>query len=100
MTQARFIGTCDRVRRTPQGEEFWQVMMADRVEISEGEFLASVIVSDMLDEGETFDDFTATAEGEGDPCRFFKTGETFHIQQAGPPVCLVVVHLSGDTVTL
>ena len=50
--------------------------------------MASVIVSDMLDEGETFDDFTATAEGEGDPCRFFKTempdGLTrFHIQQAG-----------------
>ena len=88
MTLARFIGTCDRVRRTDEGEADWHIMMAYRVEISEGEFLASVIVSDMLAEGETFDDFTATAEGEGDPCRFFKTempdGLTrFHIQQAG-----------------
>lgn len=78
-----FLGTCDRVRRTDEGEEFWQAMMADRVEISEADFLASVIVSDMLDEGETFDDFTTCAEMEGEPCRFFKTGEIFHIQQAG-----------------
>ena len=78
-----FLGTCDRVRRTDEGEADWHTMMAYRVEISEDEFLAAVIVSDMLDEGETFDDFTATAEGEGEPCRFFKTGEIFHIQQAG-----------------
>ena len=83
-----FLGTCDRVRRTDEGEEFWQAMMADRVEISEADFLAAVIVSDMLDEGETFDDFTTCAEMEGEPCRFFKTempdGLTrFHIQQAG-----------------
>jgi hypothetical protein len=78
-----FLGTCDRVRRTDEGEEFWQAMMADRVEISEAEFLNAVIISDMLDEGETFDDFTTVAEMEGEPCRFFKTGETFHIQQAG-----------------
>ena len=88
MTQARFIGTCDRVRSTDEGENLWQVMMTYRVEISQDEFEASVIVSDMLDEDETLEDFTAVAEGEGDPCRFFKTempdGVTcFHIQQAG-----------------
>ena len=70
-------------RRTAEGENFWQDMMTFRTEISQAEFEASVIVSDMLDEGETFDDFTETAEREGDPCRFFKTGCVFHIAQAG-----------------
>jgi len=83
-----FLGTCDRVRRTDEGEADWHTMMTHRVEISEADFLAAVIVSDMLDEGETFDDFTTCAEMEGEPCRFFKTempdGLTrFHIQQAG-----------------
>jgi len=88
MSRAKFIGTCDRVRRTDEGEADWHTMMAYRVEIQEDEFLSSVLVFDMLDDGETFQDFTDTAEGEGDPCRFFKTempdGMTrFHIQQAG-----------------
>jgi len=88
MSRAKFIGTCDRVRRTDEGEADWHTMMTYRVEIQEDEFLSSVLVFDMLDDGETFQDFTDTAEGEGDPCRFFKTempdGMTrFHIQQAG-----------------
>jgi hypothetical protein len=78
-----FLGTCDRVRRTSEGEAFWVSMMAERVEISEHLFLESVRVSEMLDEGETFKQFAETAEAEGDVCRFFQTGEVFHIQQSG-----------------
>ena len=88
MSQAQFLGTCDRVRRTDEGEADWHIMMAYRVEISQDEFLSSVAFTGVLDEGETFDEFTEIAEREGDPCRFFKTempdGLTrFHIQQAG-----------------
>tara|TARA_R110002096_G_scaffold356162_3_gene549419 strand:+ start:1608 stop:1874 length:267 start_codon:yes stop_codon:yes gene_type:complete len=79
----QFLGTCDRVRRTSEGEAFWVSMMAERVEISERLFLESVRVNGMLDDGETFQQFTDNAEAEGDACRFFQTGEVFHIQQCG-----------------
>ena len=72
---------CDRLRRTPEGEDFWQDMMNTKEGISEDEFLENVIIDDILDEGETWEDYKT---GLSDDIEFFKSenGATF-FQTAG-----------------
>jgi len=79
-----FKGACDRVRRTEDGERFWQKMMETRVEIKEKEFTKNVDVKDLLDEGETWKDYKNMAIGEGEPLRYYKSDDNvYHFQHAG-----------------
>jgi len=76
--------TCDRLRRTDSGEAFWQDMMDTRKKVSEREFLRNVKIKDVLDDGETWDEYRDDAGRQGDPIKFFKskTG-TYFFQTAG-----------------
>jgi len=76
----KFIGTCDRIRKTTKGEDFWQDMMANREAISEKDFLKNVDLSDMLDDGETWDDYKS---GLSDDIDFYKSGSEYFFQTAG-----------------
>ena len=61
MKRYKFVGSCDRVRRTPKGEEFWQNMYTKRRPIDEDKFLRLVKVSDLLDPDETWQQWLETA---------------------------------------
>ena len=79
-----YKGSCDRIRRTPEGEEYWQKMMDTRKEVSEDDFLDNVNVSEMLDDGESWSEFKTNAAQEGEPLRFYKSdGDIYHTQHAG-----------------
>jgi hypothetical protein len=66
-----FLGTCDRFRQTPEGEEQWQIMMQTKKPIPEKEFLKKVNVKDILDEGETWEEYKDVAKREGSPLEFY-----------------------------
>jgi len=53
----KFINTCDRFRRTPEGENSWQEMMRTKEEISELKFIKMCDVSAILDEDETWEEY-------------------------------------------
>jgi len=75
-----FKGVCDRVRKLPGGEEFWQKMMKHKEEISEDEFLEAVNPEDVLDPGETWEEYQS---GHTD-IKFFKSiDDTYFFQTAG-----------------
>jgi hypothetical protein len=79
-----FIGSCDRVRRTPEGEAFFQAMMATRWEIDADEFVQACAVAEMLDEGETLEEWCEYHADQGSPVRFFRSAcGTFHAQTEG-----------------
>ena len=75
-----FVGPCDRLRRTPGGEDKWQDMMATRREISEAEFLSKVDVSPVLDDGETWKEYREYA---GEDLAFFESKNEYFFQAAG-----------------
>ena len=75
-----FAGACDRLRRTPEGEKFWQDMMKNKQEISEAEFLKNVNIKDVLDEGETWEVYK---QGASDEIKFYKSNDTHFFQTAG-----------------
>lgn len=85
MTLCDFKGSCDRFRRTEQGEKVWQEMMKTRQEITEEEFLENVNVEDILDEDETWEQYKEVAEMEGDPVRMYKSEQEniYFFQHAG-----------------
>lgn len=76
MAGTKFMGACDRFRKTQQGEDRWQEMMRTCVEIHEIEFLEECDVRAVLDEDETWEEYMYGAEGQGDPIRFYKSNET------------------------
>lgn len=78
-----YCKSCDRFRRTEEGEKFWQEMMASRKEISEKSFLSRVDVSGLLDPGETWNDYIENARMQDD-VKFYesKNGAIF-LQTAG-----------------
>lgn len=78
----KFI-TCERLRQTSEGEEFWQEMMSNKKKISEKKFLKNVRISDVLDEDENWKDYKDIAKKEGDPIKFYKSGRTYFFQRAG-----------------
>lgn len=57
--KASYFGQCDRLRRKPGGEEAWQGMMRNKRKVSMSTFLRKVDVSDILEDGETVEDFVA-----------------------------------------
>jgi len=76
--------TCDRLRRTEEGEDFWQEMMRTRKKVSEREFLRKVDIDDVLDEGETWEEYAENASRQGDPIKFYKSKDgTYFFQTAG-----------------
>lgn len=85
MARTKFRGACDRFRKTQQGEDTWQEMMATCKEICESEFIGECDIRDILDEDETWEEYMYNAEGQGDPIRFYKSEETglYFFQTAG-----------------
>lgn len=53
INKAKFIGTCDRVRRSEEGEANWQQMMARRKLFKLDMMMDRVDFSGVLDDGET-----------------------------------------------
>jgi hypothetical protein len=68
-----FLGSCDHFRQTPEGEEQWQTMMQTKKPISEKDFLKKVDVHDVLDEGETWNEYKDNARREGSPLEFYES---------------------------
>jgi hypothetical protein len=77
--KTKFLGSCDRVRKTPEGEALWQQMMAGKQSISEGEFLEKADRYDILDKGELWDDYKATHTD----IQYFKSGGLYFFQTMG-----------------
>lgn len=76
--------SCDRLRRTEEGEDFWQEMMNTRKKVSEREFLRKVDISDVLDKDETWEEYSENASRQGDPIKFYKSKDgTYFFQTAG-----------------
>ena len=81
---SKFLGPCDRLRQTKEGEEFWQNMMANKEIINEDEFLDNVNIKDALDEGETWEEYKDVAEKQGDSVKLFKAPNgVYFFQTAG-----------------
>ena len=55
--QFHYIGQCDKLRKSPDGEHNWHNMMATAKPVSVREFLSQVDMSPLLDEGESVEDF-------------------------------------------
>ena len=75
-----FVGQCDRLRRTPGGEDKWQEMMKSRREISEEDFLQHVDPTPLLDEDETWEQWKESA---GEDLAFFESDYEYFVQVAG-----------------
>jgi hypothetical protein len=63
-----YIGQCDKIRRTGQGENLWQTLMENKKQISEQLFLEHAIVKDILDDSETWEEYKS---GCSDDLKFF-----------------------------
>ena len=75
----KYIGQCDRVRRTPEGEELWQNMMKNAKKISEKEFLKHADVKILLDDDETWEMFKSYHSD----LEFYKSNNLYFIQTCG-----------------
>ena len=79
-----FNGVCDRVRKTPEGEAFWQDMMKHKEEISEEEFLQNVDPSEILDDDETWEEYLRNAQRSDPDFKFYKSKDgVYFFQTAG-----------------
>lgn len=84
LKKCQFLGSCDRVRQNPNGEEFWQEMMKYREEISEKEFLKAVNIDNVLDKDERWEEYKENARMQGDPIKFYKSiNGVYFFQTAG-----------------
>lgn len=84
MQEAKYLGTCDKFRRTPQGEQFWQEMMRTKKEIAESTFRKVCDVMRLLDEDETWEGFKRYCAMQGDPIRYYKSENgAYFLQTAG-----------------
>lgn len=81
--KTEYIHSCDRVRKTPEGELFWQYMMTTSTSVSEEEFLANVNIDNLLEEGETWNDYKMVAVMEGIPLEFFSSEDGSYFFQQG-----------------
>jgi len=79
-TRAKFLGPCDRFRKTDENEKIWQDMMKNKKKISEKELLKNVSIEDILDE-ETWEDWKHN--NSDDEILFFKSGDYYFIQVKG-----------------
>ena len=56
----KYIGQCDRIRKTPEGDALWHKLIENEIRITKEEFLSNVDVRDILDEDDTIENFTGT----------------------------------------
>jgi len=61
-----YIGQCDVIRRSEEGESFWQTLMNQAEKISKEDFLSNINPDNILEDDETVDDFIAA-----DPDSYF-----------------------------
>ena len=78
-----YMGQCDKLRRTEQGERYWQEMMDHRTPISEEEFLAHVDPSPLLDEDETWAEWLENNRQQDPDLMFYRSGAAYFVQTAG-----------------
>lgn len=75
----QWLGTCINFRRkSDENEKTWQTIMKTKKKISEKEFLKNVDVEDILDIGETWEDWKEN--NSDDVINFYKSGEYYFIQ--------------------
>lgn len=79
-----YLGQCDRLRRTPKGENNWQLMMEQKVPISITQFQADCDLEPLLDPDDprdTLEEFICSDPDSGfyqsfwgsQPCMFLQT---------------------------
>ena len=78
-----YLGQCDKLRMVSEGEAFWQQMVKYPQKISKEKFLEHCNPAELLDEGETLDQWL-----QGDPeAGFYRNlvnGEVvYYIQHSG-----------------
>ncbi len=78
-----FLGSCDRLRRTEEGETFWQQMTSTSIPIPEKEFLSKVNIADLLDIDEAWENYKTVAAQEMSPIEFFKSDNAYFISRSG-----------------
>ena len=79
MINTEYCGTCDRIRKTEQGESFWQDMILSKVRITESQFLRCIDIKPVLDSGETWQEYKSSAED----IKFYVADNAFFFQTAG-----------------
>lgn len=80
----KYLGVCDRFRKTLEGENTWQEMMSTKKEITESEFRKVCNVNEVLDEGENWKEYKLTAIMQHDPIKFYKSSNgLYFFQTAG-----------------
>jgi len=77
---SEFLGTCDRIRKKPGGEEWWQDIMERKQEITKEDFLAAVDPQAVLDDGETFDEYLETQSMD----KFYRTDDFLFMADGYP----------------
>lgn len=83
MKKRGFLGSCDRIRQCIGGEEFFQKTMKNKKEITENYFLSKVNPRDVLDDDETWKQYSQTMKRQ-DKVRFYKSkDDIYFFQTAG-----------------
>lgn len=59
-----FLGVCDKIRRTPDGERFWQAMMGAARAVDPQDLLDRIDLSAVLDPDETADQWLDALQPE------------------------------------
>jgi predicted protein tyrosine phosphatase len=78
-TKSEFIGVCDNIRKTVEGEKLWQDVMKNKKKITEKEFLKNVNIEDVLDPDETWEQFKH--DHSDDVINFYKTIDNIYFFQ-------------------
>ena len=83
MKKYKFIGSCDRFRKSTCGEAEWQEMMKNKRAVSEKNFLKLVNIKELLDKDEKWSDYKNTLIKEGENPKFFISGKYAFFQHSG-----------------
>ena len=78
-----YIGQCDQLRKLPQGEQYWQRMMALKKPVSLHTFEEVCDTSALLDEGEGLEQFLADDPDSGIYTSFWGDRECMFVQTSG-----------------
>jgi hypothetical protein len=83
LKEDNFIGVCDKIRCKKDKEDWWHNIMDNKVEISEEEFLKHVNPTEILDDEETWDEYSEAMKQEDPNAAFYKTGDVYFFQTTG-----------------
>lgn len=79
---ATWLGSCINFRKkSDENEQIWQNIMATKKKISEKEFLKNVNIKDLLDDGETWEQWKKN--NSDDKINLYKSGDYYFIQTKG-----------------